>query len=236
MGNLPPSHTNRTPEDILSKDVYFDSVGYIYRAMSWLDIAFRKQSFPELVYACIEGRLGIEYLLFEELVISSGANLTREQYERCLKEGKLAKTIERVSPDYRKLQEFAQVVVAVEVSAPRLVSWEPKALMKAWGQLSEYLHWKGVKTETTEDEEWVSESIEEVRSILGPIWEKATSGQSGIMRPDQMHPEVRDVWNDFQAGTITAYGVKRRLAILRPYLREKYAQQNAPTDARTSRG
>src|ERR1041384_7581865 len=99
-----PSHINRKPEEIILRDSYLDSVGYLYRAVSWLDYFQRINHFPALLYACIEGRFGIEYLLFEELVMGTGAKLSREDYEKCLTQGtKLKKAIDRLVPDYNKL-------------------------------------------------------------------------------------------------------------------------------------
>ena len=71
---LPPSHTSRTPEQIVSEKIYFDSAGYLYRAMSWIDHFERNDHFVSLLYACIEARYGIEYLIFEEIIISTGAD------------------------------------------------------------------------------------------------------------------------------------------------------------------
>ena len=33
-----PDYANRTPEQIISEVVHFDSVGYVYRSLSWLDV------------------------------------------------------------------------------------------------------------------------------------------------------------------------------------------------------
>lgn len=234
MNTIPPSHMGRTPEEIVSTEVHLDSVGYMYRAMSWLDYAKRTSIFPASFYAAIEGRLGIEYLLFEELVISTGANLSRSDYARCVKEGNLKKTLDRVSPDYERLQEFAQVVISVEPQAPRLVKWDLGQLMKIWGKLSEYLHWCGAKTETTEDPTWAKYALSEIEASLFFIWEKMTTGQSGILHPAQMHPEVRELWEQFKYGEISVETVKFRLDYLRPELRAKYALQGTIADSAKS--
>ena len=147
---LAPSHINRNAEEIIRQNSYLDSAGYLYRAVSWLDYFERIDHFPALLYACIEGRFGIEYLLFEELVIGTGTNLSRQDYEKCLKEPtKLKKAIDRLIPDYEKLQQFTSIVVILEARVPKLIYWEPRELMKSWGKLSEYLHWLGAKSETT---------------------------------------------------------------------------------------
>lgn len=221
---LPPAHIGRSPEEIISQNSHFDSLGYLYRAVSWLDYFQRTDHFPALLYACIEGRFGIEYLLFEELVIGTGANLSRGDYEKCLKERtKLSKAIDRLIPDYEKLQQFTSALVALEPRLPKLIYWQPRQLMKSWGDLSEYLHWLGARNETTELASWRAKAYEDAKKTLMPIWEKITSGQSGFMHPDNMKSEIREVWLDFKSEETDLEGAKIRMNILKPMLLEKYA-------------
>jgi len=218
----PPTTTHRTPEQIVKENLYFDSAGYMFRAMSWLEYS-ADDVFPSLIYSSIEARLGIEHLLFEELVISTGANLTKADYERLLRDGKLEKAIQRLSPDYQKLQEFTLAIVSVEPRAPRLITWDIRELMKGWGKLSAYLHWTGARTDTVEDPAWSAAARTELDMIIRPIWDKLMTAQSGIMHPSQMHLEVRAVWTDFRDGKIDISSVKTRLEILRPVLLQEYA-------------
>lgn len=222
---LPPTHVGRSPEAIIKEHPYLDSVGYLYRAMSWLNYFERIDHFPALLYACIEGRYGIEYLLFEEIIIGTGAQLSREDYESCLREPtKLAKIINRLVPDYEKLQQFTSAIVADEPRLPKLVHWEPRSLMKSWGVLSEYLHWFGAKNETTEISEWRSKSHSNVKKTLDPIWNKITTGQRGLMCPNDMAPEIQEIWNDFKNEKVDLEGAKIRMNILKPMLIAKFAQ------------
>lgn len=228
---IPPSHIGRTAPDIIEQNSHFDAIGCLYRAVSWLDYFERSAIWPTLLYACIEGRYGIEYLLFEELVIGTGANLSREEYERCVREPtKLSKAIERIIPDYEKLQQFTAAIVALEYSVPCLIYWKPRALMKAWGELSKYLHWSGHKLDTAENAEWKKGALSDVKGVLMPLWEKATSGHSACMHPDNMNPEIREVWSDFKDGRIDLEGARVRMNLLKPFLAAKYAQQIAPAD------
>ena len=215
---LPLNHTSRTPEDIVSKDIHFDSVGYLYRAMSWLDYFERNDQFTALIYACIEARHGIEYLIFEEIVISTGANLSQEDYEKCLNNPtNLYKALIQISPDYEKLKEFAQIIVSLNPEYPGIIQWEPKELIKSWGKISKYLHWCGSKSETTELSSWRANAGVEVRGEIEPIWVKITSGPSGSMHPKDMHPEILELWNQFKCGNIDTEGTRIRMQILKPY-------------------
>lgn len=220
-----PSHINRSPEEIIRENSYLDSVGYLYRAVSWLDYFQRIDHFPALLYACIEGRFGIEYLLFEELVMGTGAKLSRHDYERCLKEGtKLKKAIDRLVPDYKKLQQFTSAITSIQPGLPTVVFWEPSELMKSWGILSKYLHWFGAKNETTEIASWRTAAYDAARQALDPIWKKMCSGQSGFMHPENVMPEVRQVWLDFKNEKIDLESAKIRLDLMKPVLSAKYAK------------
>lgn len=149
-----PKHTDRSPEQIISEKVHFDSVGYIYRAHSWLDIAKKRLNVCALQYAAHDARQGIEQLLFEELVLSVGTNLDRAEYEK--RKGnatKLHNIVRRLSPDYKKLAQFTQAVMSIAPETPPIETWNHKDLMKHWGSVSNYLHWAGEPRETVESKE-----------------------------------------------------------------------------------
>jgi hypothetical protein len=223
---FPPSHIGRTAADIIEQHSHFDAIGCLYRAVSWLDYFERSGTWPALLYTCIEGRYGIEYLLFEELVVGTGANLSREDYERCVQEPtKLVKAIDRIIPDYEKLQQFTSAVVSLEPNVPNVIYWKPRELMRVWGEISKYLHWCGHRLETAENTEWKKSALSDIKGVLIPIWNKATSGQSACMHPDQMNPEIRQMWSDYRESVIDLDGVKIRMNILKPVLEMKYTQQ-----------
>jgi hypothetical protein len=211
-----PSYKGRSPEEIITKEKYFQSSGYFFRAMSWLDYAKRTDEVSALLYACAEARMGIEYLLFEELVVSTGASLTEDEYEQCLKDRtKLHKTLGKLVPDYEALQKFTGALLASEPALPRQVVWNPKELMKSWGKISELLHWHGARNLTTENPEWRSESYIKLEGTLKPLWDKIISGQSMIMAPEGMKPDIRKLWDSYLAGDIDIEGVRIRAAILK---------------------
>ena len=86
--------------------------------------------------------------------------------------------------------------------------------MKSWGTLSKYFHWFGAKNETTEITAWRRAAYDEVKKVLDPIWAKMCSGQSGFMHPDNVAPEVHQVWLDFKDEKIDLEGAKIRLDLM----------------------
>ncbi len=217
-----PKFTGRLPGQIVTKSVFFDSVGYIFRALSWLDIAKRIRNICALQYAAHDTRQGIEQLLFEELVLSVGTKLDRGEYEKCKGNStKLHKIIRRLSPDYEKLAHFTQAIASVDPYLPPLETWDHKQLMKHWGIVSTYLHWAGEPAETVEDKDWVKTGIKAVEAAANHIWEKKTSGYTGIIMPKNMAPEIRALWDRFKAGETNLAGVKRAANIALPILRKR---------------
>ncbi|MCY4227188.1 MAG: hypothetical protein OXF20_05730 [Gammaproteobacteria bacterium] len=187
--------------------------------MSWLDYFERNDRFTALVYACIEARFGIEHLIFEEIVISTGANLSKEDYKKCLANPtKLYKMLRTISSEYEKLQEFTQIIVGISHELPNILRWEPRKLIKSWGKISKYLHWYGSESETTDLSGWRKDVGRKVRKEIEPIWNKITSGYSGLMHPDHMHPRILELWNQFKIDDINTETTKIRMQVLQPLL------------------
>ena len=211
-----PSHIGKSPEEILAIP-YFDSAGYLFKAMAWLDYFTRARNFSPLLYACADSRHGIEYLLFEELVISTGANLSEADYKQCVNErNRFVKTIAKLTPDYDRLKQFTRLVASMEPAAPKLIDWDHKALMKAWGTVSHYLHWFGARVLTSEKDDWLEEAYLEIKGTMEPVWVNITSGRSGILHPKDMHPTAREVWVRFRNGEIDEQATRFQLKFLEP--------------------
>lgn len=216
----PPDYKNRDLEEIVGQEISFDSVGHFYRAVSLLDYFDRTKLLTSLLYSSIEARMGIEHLLFEQLVLSVGFKLSQDDYERCLKNRmEFEKLIQKLSPDYEKLQQFTGAVLELtRKPIPELVFWRPRELMKNWGKLSKYLHWFGAKPQTTDNPDWVDEYQNNIRTILLPIWERMSSGPTGLLHPDNMEPHVHDIWADFRDEKINVDSAKVRLYLIYPIL------------------
>ena len=208
-----PSHKGRCPDQILTEHVYHDAQGFAFRAASWIDWTRSSGQFTAFHYSCIDGRLAIEHLIFEQLVITAGENLDAAVYQRCVNEPrKLDKLLRGIVPEYEKLQDFTEIVATLMPSAPPINKWDIAELRKLWGKLSHYLHWSGAHPETTENLQWQHTAIEEVADIVEPIWEKISIGHSGCMPPESMAPHTREVWEEFKADRISRECARERLS------------------------
>ena len=219
-----PSHRNRTSQQILRNHIYHDALGFGFRAASWLDLLRRTNEFAAFHYACIDARLAIEHLIFEQIVITSGEALTPETYARCVAQPrKLKKLLDQINPDYEKLQAFTNIVCSLSPGFPPVNQWNVKTLMKSWGTLSSYLHWSGAHSETTEDPNWQEKAILAIANIIDPLWQKLSSAHSGCVPPKTMKPAARQVWDDFREGRIDEKAARIRLESTPPFLRGDHA-------------
>jgi len=215
MAKIIPNYLNRSADSIVSDKIYFDSVGYIYRALSWLDLAKRKNSPVAFQYAAHDARQGIEQLLFEELVLSVGTKFDREEYEKCLGNStKLHVIINRLAPEREKLARFSQAILSVGIIRIPLVVWNHKLLMKYWGKLSKYLHWAGAIDETIKKESWVEAGIVVTKKACLYVWENQTQKETGIILPDGMKPEILHLWESYKNGKIGIKEVRTSFQLL----------------------
>lgn len=220
MAKVIPDFRGRTAHAIITENVRNESSGYVYRALSWLELAKREKSSPAFQYGAHDARQGIEQLLFEELVLSTGANLDRSEYQRCLGNStKLHAIIKRLSPDREKLSLFVQAIMATGNQQLDLMVWDHKLLMNYWGTVSNYLHWAGAIDETINKWSWVEAGIAKTEEACLYIWKNKTEKETGVMLPSDMHPEIAALWERFKAGSIGAKDVKIACGLLQPVLR-----------------
>ena len=215
----PPNYKGRAPEEIISQNIYFDSVGYTYRALSWLDFARRNRNVCVLLYAALDGRLAIEQLLFEEVVLCVGTKLDRAEYNKIKGNStKLHKVINKLNPDYRKLAKFTNAIM--ENIGLSITIWDHSLLLKHWGRISNLLHWGGEPSETVESKEWFEQAVNSIGKVMIYIWDNKTKSHTGIMMPNEMEPEIHKIWERYKDGKTDLQGVKISSKIIEPILRQ----------------
>jgi hypothetical protein len=215
-----PKFEGRSPDQIVREMVNYDSVGYVFRALSWLDYAKRTRNVCALHYAAHDTRQSIEHLFFETVVLSVGTKLDREEYKKCKGNStNLHKIVNRLNPSYERLAAFTQVVLSTDPQAPSILTSDHKYLLKSMGTISTYLHWAGEPKEAVASEVWLTDGIKQVEEVALHIWEKKTKSNSGIMMPDGMAPEIRSLWERYSAGEMDLDAVRRTADIAHPILK-----------------
>lgn len=172
---------------------------FIMRATRWLQHGERHPTFEVLLHAAIDARYGIEELLFELLLVGRRGSLTEEEYKTCLKGSELHKVIRRLVPEFKKLQAFTLIVVGLlPPPTPAVVEWDIGELLRNWGELSEYLHWRGAPSRTTDDTAWVAEGLRRVNKTVSKLAMKMRSGGLGTIDPSTMPPDTAEIWRAFK--------------------------------------
>jgi hypothetical protein len=200
-------------DQILNTRPIEGSSRHIFAAKAWLDNARRTDLPATVLYAAIELRYGIEYLLFECVVLTGF--MTEERYARCLGEpAEMKRILSENGTKYDKLCDFYEALSSIE-ALPTSHRWNIKSLFKAWGMASQYLHWSGSHSRSHDQRAWRVNAIAQLEGVVEGIWiALTTTPGSGLMRPEGMKPSIRAIWDDYAAGKIDFESVIQRLRLL----------------------
>lgn len=214
-----PEYKRRSPRDILLKMNHFDSTGRIYKALSWVEFAKENKNISALEYAALEVRLGIEQLIFEQLIIAVGSELDRDDYKRCTGNAKkMSQVILRLVPAYEKLIDFTIAIAPKDIP---ITKWDNRALIEYSGKVSAYLHWSGGLDITVQSKQWFEQGIELVSGIANYLWQKMISGHTGVIVIDKLEPEIADLWFSYCDGKVSLEDVTKEVDILEPIIMQR---------------
>lgn len=183
--------------------------------------AREKGSHTALVYAALEARNAIEQLVFEIVLLASGG-IDEETYRRCKKVDGAFLVLKRVEPDYRKLVEFTRLCLRLQPGAPKVAEWDFSRLRRYMNELSAYCHFQGEPSKTVESEwnSWLASGVAKIEEVFAMFLEQmAGTDGTGIIRKENMPPEVQAIWEEFRQERITVEQAKTRLQIIQPILR-----------------
>jgi hypothetical protein len=202
---------------IVANPFFQSSSWHFGQARAWLDLAKREDVAGPIHYAALDFRYGVEYLLFELLVLSC-ESLSEAQYRKCLGDPHAMKRmLKSETVAYEKLSEFTGIILQLDRNAPTTTHWNLGELFRLWGIASERLHFCGTHAETYQEQDWKTAAIARLDVAIESVWREVTSTAGvGIMRPSGMTPAVRDIWSDYYAGRIDREQTATRLELVRP--------------------
>ena len=209
--------SNKSADQIIKTQRFDHSSWHFLQAKSWMDLCKREQLPSALHYAAIELRYGIEYLLFELLVLTK-EDLTESEYQKCLrKPDQMKKMLKNAEAPYNKLSVFSKIAISLSPNIPILMFWDLNTLFRYWGIASEFLHFVGSQSLTYDSKEWLIKSIARIEAPLEKIWKSVTQTRGvGLLQPNTMSPVVKDIWNDFCQDKISKESVEIRLKVAQP--------------------
>ena len=216
----------KTPDNILTNPVIDHSSWHFFQALSWIDYAKRTQLPSAIHYAAFDLRYGIEYLLFE-IVVLTNRTLTTTEYNNCLGDPKeMKKMIENNDHNYYRLCEFTEIALSVDAGGLKLRFWNLNELFRFWGTASEYLHFIGAQSMTYKDPNWIIKAIATLEAALKSLWNRATDTHGiGVLRPDLMPEEVHKAWVEFSNNKLSKEDLHLRLKLIQPVLQLRRINQ-----------
>ena len=218
-----PSFKNRNPTDIITEKKFYESSGRIYRAMSWIDYAKSSRNISALEYAALETRLGIEQLLFEQLIVGVGSKLDKSEYKKCTGQAKkLNQLIESLIPKYERLITFTKAMAPTNIP---ITQWDNRKLIQFSGRVSEYLHWSGGLDITIQSATWYERGLTEVETAASYVWNGLTTGNTAVMSLEKLEPEMLELWNLYSTDQITIEAAVQRAESMEAMLSERLANQ-----------
>lgn len=223
----------RTAHEILHNEILDHSSWHFFQSRSWLDYAKRERRPSAIHYAAFELRYGVEYLLFQLLVLTN-ESLTQEQYQKCLGDPtKMKKMLSSSDTNYHRLIEFTKICASLDSKIPNLVYWDINRLFKFWGIASEYLHFVGIQALTYREPDWLARAIDRLTEALDAIWKEVTENIGiGLLRPSAMQPEVFSLWKKFSNGELSDVELLSQLKKLQPDLKHRAAVSAMQTFSR----
>lgn len=107
--------TGLTADKILGNPVQDSYSWHVFQALSWIDYAKRNKAPSAIHYAAFELRYGIEYLLFQLLVLKNKF-LTRTDYEKCIGDPReMKRRLANLGTNYQKLAEFTEMLLSLDL-------------------------------------------------------------------------------------------------------------------------
>lgn len=207
----------KSANDIVENTRLDHSSWHFFQSKSWLDLAKRTLLSGPLHYAALELRYGIEYLLFELLILTR-KGISEDQYQKCLgKPNTMLKMLKDERRSYKKLARFTEIAMSLDPNAPKLKYWDLMELFEFWGISSEFLHFVGAHKRTHDSKEWMIKAISRIEEILNLIWDRSTNTYGiGLFDPEHMTQAVKPIWNEYINDKIDDEAVRIRLNLVKP--------------------
>lgn len=181
-------------------------------------IAEHEKNANLMIYACLEARNAIEQLWFEIYILLKGGSMAKDEFEQLQKrKDGWAAAIKELEPQYRKMTQFAAIIMKLDRRAPcGIVVWDFKKLRNIWHRLSSYCHAQGHLQPTMGNQDWVANGLALVHDVFDYFSTQLHGATNGLIRPENMTPNARMVWNDFVSDMIDEEQVEIRLRLVAP--------------------
>lgn len=166
-----------------------------------------------LIYGALEARNAIEQLYFEILLLLYDGQVPRHLFQDWRRRGNgFRNEIKRVEPHYRQLARFTQIALHLDSQSPfTAVAWDFATLTRLWHALSDYCHAQGHPVPTLDSTDWMSRGYGLVVETYEYFRQNMTGGVTALLKPSDMSPEARAVWERYRDNRITESQMREEL-------------------------
>ncbi len=209
-----------------SRDVTAD--WHVAQSRRLLDVALRQGSATALTYAALEARNAVERLVFEMSVLATGGKFTPKQLRSAQKKDGLFKLLDEALHNYRRHIEFQNICMDLMGSSTRFPVPDIRRCKRLRTDLSSYCHCQFDPQATIRDPagQWFVSGtaiVKQTCDFLDPL----LTAPHGVIHPETMSDEVREVFDAYLAGNIDSASTRTRLDIMLPVLANRLRQKDS---------
>ncbi len=200
----------------ITSDWYFDQAGAL------LEFALQHDSATALVYAALEARNALERFVLEMSLLATGGHLSEAQIRTAQRRDGAFKLLEQAMSNYRRHLQFTNLTLEVGDDPFRVAIPNVGQFRRLRTDLSDYCHFQLDPAATVNHPQrtWFIEGTSRLQDALG-LLRSLRSQVNGVIQPDSMPAEVREVFQEFMAGKIDTPTARLRLRLMHPVLEER---------------
>jgi len=200
----------------VTSDWYFD------QAEALLKFALQRDSATGLVYAALEARNALERFVLEMSLLATGGQLSEAQIRTAQHRDGAFQLLDQAMNNYRRHLEFTNLTLEVGGDPFRVAIPNVGQFRRLRTALSDYCHFQldPAATVNHPQHSWFIAGTTRVQEALDML-RNLRSQVNGVIQPDSMHAEVREVFQAFVAGQIDTAAARLRLRLMQPVLKER---------------
>jgi hypothetical protein len=200
----------------VTSDWYFD------QAEALLEFALQRDSATALVYAALEARNALERFVLEMSLMATGGHLSEAQTRTAQRRDGAFQLLDQAMSNYRRHLQFTNLTLEVGGDPFRVATPNVGRFRRLRTDLSDYCHFQldPAATVNHPQHSWFIEGTTRVQAALDML-RNLRSQVNGVIQPDSMQAEVREVFQAFVAGQIDTPTARLRLRLIQPVLEER---------------
>jgi len=209
-------------DDLLAERRGVTSDWYFDQAEALLEFALKHDSATALVYAALEARNALERFVLEMALLATGGQLSEAQVRTAQRRDGAFQLLDQALKNYRRHVQFTNLALEVGRDPFRVALPNIGQFRRLRTELSDYCHFQADPAATVNHPQrrWFIEGTTRVKAALD-LLRGLRSQVNGIILPESMPPEVREVFQVFLADEIDMPTARIRLRLMHPVLEER---------------